>query len=343
MIRIPNLLEGKSQEPDRENNIYYNVRIDAQTSNETGANGLPAASFRENRVEPIIENPEHYELAVERFKVPGSTIPIFLWKENLYEVQMEFDGVVITNVLQFIPNGLDLYGDAIWNYQEFLDSLNNSLTQAFIDMKAAKPLAPPTEAPFFTYDAPTKLFLFNAEKLYDDNGAVATIEIFFNTALSQLFSFQYFYESNLDRVKLIPKDNGNNSAIINAKAYFSTPQEYTTLSLWNDLAQIVFDTDTIPVEQELQPGQTNVTQRIVTDFEPIETLNDRTSFQFFPQGPLRYYDLKSKYPMRSIDVKIRWVNKLGQTFPIYLDNDNAATVKLLFRKKQAVKLESDNE
>lgn len=339
MIRIPDLHQNKNTEPDNETNVYYNVRIDENNSNQKGSNGVPIASFKENRVEPILEDPSEYVLAIERFKVPAFDIPILLWEDNKYDVTLKFGATSITKILQFIPNSNvpDLYGDSIWNYQELLDSLNQALEDAYTDLKLAEPLAPPTEAPFVTYEASSQLFIFNAEQLYDVNGP-PTIEVEFNADLAGLFSFRFFNQVQPypSQFKIIIKNNYNNSTTINGKPYYSTYQQFITLSLWNSLASIVFETDTIPVSQELQPGQTNITRRIVTDFEPLESPNNREAFQFYPQGPLRYYDLESKYPLTSIDIRVSWLDRTGKSYPIYISSDNIVTVKILFRKRAEI-------
>lgn len=327
---------------DSEDNIYYNVRL----LNNTNKDVIPAV-FSENRVVPIIEDPSKYELAVVRFKVPSETIPIFRWIDDKYSITLSFGGDDFTEYLPWIPKALPtdnkfLYGKAIWSYQSFLDAINLAFKTAFAKLILTHPAAPPTEAPFITLDTATSLMTLWTEKLYEES--TNTIAIIFNYDLfAVLPAFQ------VDRINIPPpsmgasfnikfqrmkvKDNYNNSTTYNGKPYYKFQQEYSTLALLNDFVSITFESDSIPVEPELLPAQTNIVRRIITDFEPLDGINDRQSLQFYPQGPLRYYDLKSSYPLHKVDIRVFWVDRKGDQFPIYINRDEVLTLKLQFRRK----------
>jgi hypothetical protein len=285
-------------------------------------------------------------MAVMRFSVPALFIPIFLWETPTpFEVSMRFDGEYITQELEYIPHATNPnnppYGEAIWNYQQFVDVINQALKKCWDNMVIAKPAQPTTEAPFFTYDAKTQLCSLNAEKLYDDT--TNSIEIFLSKRLFILFpSLQEFVEtlSPVLTVYKIPiKNNNNNSTTYNGLAYFAMEQEYSTLALWNDFTTIIFETDSIPVEPELLPTQQNATRRLLTDFEPISDINNRQTFQYFPQGKVRYYDMKSSYPMNRVDLRVYWEARDGRVYPLYIGQTEVLTLKLLFRKKSVLQIE----
>ena len=129
------------------------------------------------------------------------------------------------------------------------------------------------------------------------------------------------------------KDNFNNTFVEGGITYYVVKEEYPTLFLWNDLQKILLETDAIPVRQELLGTQTNKLRKIITNFEPLSSINDRSQIQYFPQGPLRFYDLISDYPLRDMNLNIRWETKDGRTFPLYLNEYDNATVKLYFKAK----------
>jgi hypothetical protein len=333
----------KNVNHDGEDNVYYNIRI---TNEEDTAKH---AVYSANRTVPILEIPADYEMAVMRFSVPALFIPIFLWETPTpLSVSMRYDGEDITEDLQFIqradnPNNPP-YGEAVWNYQELVDMINVALKTAWDAMKVAKPASPTTEAPFMVYDAKTELCSLYAEKLFDSS--TNTIEILFSKRLFVLFpSFQSYVSTvavpppELTRYQILVKDNKTNSTTYNAKDYFIMEQEYPTLALWNGFSTIVFETDSIPVEPEFLATQNNTTRRLLTDFEPLSTINDRQVFQYFPQGKVRYYDMKSNYPMKRIDLRVYWEDNLGKVYPLYLGQGDVLTMKLLFRKKSALQLE----
>jgi hypothetical protein len=99
--------------------------------------------------------------------------------------------------------------------------------------------------------------------------------------------------------------------------------------------------DTIPVEPEFQPTLNDTTRRLITDFEPIQEIDNRENFQYFGSGWKRYYDLKSAYPLREIDIKAFWEDKKGAVYPVYIGDGESLTLKLLFRKKLALQLERE--
>ena len=327
---------------DAEDNIYYNVRL----LNDTQKDIIPAV-FSENRVVPILENPSEYEMSVVRFKVPAETIPIFLWVDDKYKITLSYGGTDYTESLPWIPKALPsdnkyLYGRAVWSYQSFLDSINLAFKTAFDKLKIDFPLAPPTEAPYITYEPVSELFTIWAERLYEEE--TDTIAIIFNYNLFAVIpSFQVdrlnipppsegiFFDTKFQRLKV--KNNYNNKVVVDGKDYYKFPQEYSTLALLNDFISISFETDSIPIEPELLPAQKNVVRRLITDFEPLDGINDHQSFQYYPQGALRYYDLKSSYPMHKIDIRVYWIDRRGEQYPIYINRDEVLTLKLIFRRK----------
>jgi hypothetical protein len=312
---------------DESEYVYYNIRIDNETSN-------GRAFFNETRVQPILDNPSNYELAVERFYVPAMDIPIMIFKDNYYYVTLSFGGVDATVPLVWIPNtsGTDPYGNSIWNYQEMVDIVNVAFQTAFTTLGAG----PPTEAPYITYEAESNLFVFNAQRLYDPVFAGgATIEIFMNINLYSLFnSFQDFESEENDPKahKILVKNNGNNISPT-LTDYYSTYGEWVTLFNWNDLQSIVFDSNTIPVVPENLQSQTNETQKIITDFEPIQDINNRSAFQYYPQGPLRWYSLSSQQPLYNMNLNVYWKDNEGKLYDIIIEPTEVLTVKILFRKK----------
>ena len=110
-------------------------------------------------------------------------------------------------------------------------------------------------------------------------------------------------------------------------------QEFSTLFLWTDLFNILFETSSIPVSTENLSSQTNKTRRIMTDFEPLQDISNRSAIQYYPQGPIRYYDLESNQPLRRIDLNILLSNKEGEIFPLRLNSTDELSVKLEFRRK----------
>jgi hypothetical protein len=323
-------------------NVYYNIRI----SNNEDRN---IARFSAERVQPILENPSHYELTVARFTVPASKLPIMFFQNGnaadgygvneKYTVTMSYDGVDITETLQHKQTEFpsSLYGKpTVWSYQDFLDVLNESLVNVFTALKLAKPLAPPTAPPFMVYRNSLETFEFYAPEEYNSN--TSTIQVYFNKELARLFdTFQNIYHgdnSTEKRWEYLFKDTYTNSTLYNGQPYYIMYQDSSTLYLWNEIQSIQFETSSIPVNPEFMATQRNVIRQVLTDFEPESTSPSRQVIQFYPQGELRYYDLNSSYPLKRIDLNVSWTDRKGNAQPVYVSDEDPLTVKLKFRKKK---------
>jgi hypothetical protein len=333
---------------DKNSNVYYNI-IQQNDSKRT-----IQAVFSETRVQPILEKPSDYELAVVRFSVPTYDIPIMFFRDGTlasnnesYVVTLEYEDETISKTLVPVPNEIPnpLYGrPAVWAYQEMVDAINLALADAFADLKALKPLAPQTEPPFLTFDGVTNLFTLYAEQLYDST-ALTPMRIYFNKTLFKILpSFEIIFDDSLGdpnkRHQLLVKNNKINGTTYNGKPYYTMAQESSTLSLWYDFVSIQFETDTIPVNPEFAPTANNTISRVLTDFEPLTAEPSREVIQFFPQGPLRYYDLTSNFPMKSIDLRIRWKDKSNVSYPLYIASGDQFTCKLQFRLKAMKQLDA---
>lgn len=334
-----NLIESFGGNPTE----YYNVRME-------GGGGSNIADFSEERVRPVLDNPAHYELAVARFSVPAQKLPIMFFRDgdpangygehDLYTITMSFDGVDVTKTLVHLQTEFptNLYNrPTVWSYNDFLSSMNDAYAEAFAELKALKPLAPPTAPPFMVFNQATERFSFYAPEEYI-TGATPTIEIFFNNVLSRLFdTFQTVYHGDNPREKrwhYWVRDNHTNRTIYNGQNYLIMHQDGSTLYLWNEIQSIQFLTSSIPVNPEFESAQRNVTRKVLTDFEPLSGSPGRDVIQYFPQGPLRWYGLNSNYPLRAIDLHVRWIDREGNSWPIYVSTIDPLTVKLQFRKKK---------
>ena len=137
------------------------------------------------------------------------------------------------------------------------------------------------------------------------------------------------------------KDFKNNATTIGGKLYYSTHQSAPALELWGDFETILFETDSIPVSAENIGAQANIRRHVLTDFHPGQGVNNRQSIQFLPQGPLRFYSLTSKYPLRTINMRIFWQSVIdGTVYPVALTGDDVVSVKIMFKKTLSAKLET---
>jgi hypothetical protein len=311
--------------------IYFNINKSSSRD--------AVFSFSENRVSPVLKRPSDYELTVSRFSIPALAIPIRFQIENYFQVSLEFNGIRIDKFVEYVSNSaVNPYYEpyyAIWYYSEISDAITNTLKLLHDQMKIAEPTFSPTKECLMDYDSTTDLFSVYAQTAYAD----PNIKIIFNQELTELFSFQMYsnptvLDPNILEYVLLIKDNYNNSASYGGGGYKMT-QEYSTTGLWNIARNILFETNSIPVESELL-GQSskNVQRQVITDFNIDRSVrSDRSSIQFFPQGTQRWVDLNSNEELRRIDIKVSWEDVAGNIYPIFLTAEDPISLKIQFRKK----------
>lgn len=333
-MSVVNLNKKSDILPDDADQIYYNIRINGEP------NKLTIGKYSENRVVPIIQNPSDYELSIVRFSVPTTQIPMFFWLDNEWGITLSYDGNDYFEYLQFIPNSSSNPVNTIYVPQEFVDSINQAFTSIFTTLKTAHPAILSTAPPVMTYDPITDLLTLNVQQNYLVDG----IKIFFNTQLNTLlYSFQNIYTEYPPSEKvyeiIIADRGGLNSSTLAGQPSYLMIQEYPTSFTWSTCTKIIFETSSIPVIRELDGSQRDITSARLTDFNvPSGVRYNRDPISFYPQGPLRYISMNSEYPLNRIDLAVFWQDKAGINYPIYITGTEDISLKILFRKKQSIRL-----
>jgi len=311
-------------------NVYYNIDIfnpDAQTQ---------PAVFDSTRTSNILDNPNEYELAIIRFSVPTKSIPIMILDPQTknYKVSVEYNGFVETqDVLWIVNNNCPTTQNWISTYQEFIDSINLALLNCYTNIVLADPTYPGVQAPYFRLDGDLPNFV--AEQAI--NTTTSTVKWYMNFELQTIiptisYNLNCIGAGNLS-FQIVIKDNKNNKETIDGVPCYVMISESSPLFLWNDFQNLLFQSNTIPIVPELLGTSVQNTRRVLTDFNPQASFFDRTPLQFFPQGPLRWYDLKSSQPLNQVDLIVSWADKTGKLYPIELLKNDTLSVKILFRRK----------
>lgn len=349
--------------------LYYNIEIyndPVENNNES-----ILAKFSETRVTPILEHANLYDLSVVRFSVPSNQIPIFIWPgDDVYKISLEWRGVIVSSYLKFISTNLGT-PDSIFTYQTICDIINVSLLDVWEQMKILFPGTLPGDPDFklFTksppkwiYDPSLKVFLlrtpYDTEPYNDNVNPVSTlghwksnedqndplnnIKLYFNKACVRFVTgFQITAGPNINdlRYQMVIKNNYNNIAFdtpgSDLNLIYNVPQSYSTTSYINDMDDLIFRTNRIPLTYELLGTQTNNFQSIMTDFNILKSEFTSDDIQYFPSGPLRYYPLYGHDVLKTIDLQIYWRSGSGQEYPVIISPGDRATVKIQFRKRSS--------
>lgn len=326
-----------------DDHIYYNILIANDDFTKT-----ITASFQETRTSPLIRNPADYHMSVQRFSVPSTLIPIFIFKDNTYKVTLTYSATNFTQTVVFIQtNQTDATDRNIYVYQNFLNAINTAFAAAFAALIAAFPAAPPASAPYLTFNPVTQLISLVADERYDPTVAgAATVEIWTNYQLYakiQTFEFSFAgYAAPVKNVQLIVKDEHNNRA----GGFITMTQEVVSLGYMFDLKSIVFTSTMIPGRGEAIPANSVTSQdssrKILVDFEPDlsgNAVNPPGSiyYQFYaPSANYRLIDLQGNTPITTIDVQVYWMDHQQNLHLININPGTCLTAKLLFSKKNSL-------
>lgn len=344
--------------------IYINV--DLQNTN---SQNFTALTYDEAKDIPIIKtqsrNPvdSSWEIAVLRWSVKSSAIPILFFDNNAYKITITSPAVPNpppTNV-QYLqtfqaPNAQPPYNRAVYDYTTLIQFINSALRTAFV---AAGGLA--NVAPFFKFYPTTQLINLilpqeptAGESWYsqaDPNGW----KIYFNYEL-----FDWFVSLPATYLKINPpnipiqdyKDyiiicdslNGTNEYaagdLFPSLAYptLVIEEEYPTISRIQDIQKVVFTTNKIPIFSESVPSLTQDGKakflNAITDFELDNSFFDKSTISFNGGAEPRWLSLLQDTEIRSIDIQGYWQSKDGSLYPIFLaPKCDYFNMKLCLRRK----------
>lgn len=145
-----------------------------------------------------------------------------------------------------------------------------------------------------------------------------------------------------------------NPATVSAIPQIIVPQEHSTTVLFSPISSIVFSTSLLPVQNTLlskpaifnfydgitssnlrSSGNNNVTAPILTDFElqGATGTTSQTKITYTPTAEYRMIDLRGTTPVNAIEVSVFWKDKFSGLHRFELAAGCAATIKLLFRRK----------
>lgn len=202
---------------ETEDHIYYNVII----SNPNNYS-IPA-TFVEDRVQAIVDDPSEYYLSVIRFLVPGQNVPIFIFSDlPTYSITLSYNNVDYQNYVAYNPLTLTPSTEDgfyfVYSYQHMINMINATFASAFQALIAANP-GIANYPPYLTFNPQNQLITLVAEQT---SGAYSPtteggnyIKIYMNAPLYSFFeSFNNFFSgetaNNGKAYQILVKNYGNN-------------------------------------------------------------------------------------------------------------------------------------
>ena len=347
--------------PEDSSNCFYNARVSVQDPRV-----IQPIVYVDNRASSVLDNPADYRAAVVRFGVPSAQIPLFYYEstvstppvvpggESIVTLIYRPTAAEFSNELVLVSiNLLNPLDPTIRAVQQYLQMLNNALLAAWTALKAAFPLQPSTAAPFVAFDPATQLFSLYGQSALTTPGAEIDIEVtypigrlFGSIGFVRAVSYPYSGPGTGRFSWATLNLNGLNTVTIGGQPWYKMVQDFSTYPKWSSIRSLQFQVFGIPTTAEYLastpgvniPGQGveaggDLVSFVLTDFEPIGGAPDNLNIQYFPQGPLRWYNLIGNVPLRAITIQVLWQDDRGITRPVTIGYEDTFTLKIEFRRK----------
>jgi len=187
---------------------------------------------------------------------------------------------------------------------------------------------------------------------------VGASQMWFNSPLYTLLQFPAQYSetatfppfSSASRLNYLLLFNVPTQVVSAGIIYAKT--ETPTLQFWSPLSSVVFTSQAIPIEPTntiptIILGSNTSTDKsginnnlsvanVISDFEVnlVKGFEGRTINYYTPPGEYRMIDIIGNRPLSELNVIVYWRDKLvGTLHPVVLHSGGAASLKILFRKK----------
>lgn len=346
----------------------FHTYFDIQVVHQSDDNQDVQLKFNEIRNAPYIYCPEKYFCSVVRFNI-STNLPAFIPKlrlnqpdANLTDYMMWIysttSAITVPINFEWITQGLSptpiaspgpnfTYQSLIndyyycYSYNYFLDLMNQQIATQIAGI--------PTLKVWFTLDPST----LNIQLNFTSTNLADMPRFFFNATLKNIIA-TFPYKVNAIPLTVTPPNAyevmwNNGYQAVSATIPIVTTTETTPLPAWNPIASIVFTTTTLPVipSNETLPviygsatqlGSTTSNNNIATvltdfivDIGPNSLYNPIISY--LPTAEYRLNDMYGNSPLNNIDLQVYWKDKYNNYYPLLIPSGGAASVKIMFRKK----------
>ena len=347
-----------------DSNVYLNVLI----NNPIDAKSSIPAQIQSNLRNPIVDVPKDYNLVVSRFSIPATTIPLFIFRNDvanpdpdtgIYTLGFEYQGERTPPIpLQWLPQSFGNPKDPNYyynfSYQNLADMVTNALRTANIYVQSN--FAWPSFDCYMTYTVNTGYFnLLGTTSMASSNERDDTnnIRIWFNTPLARCFQgFKSFSNavnspSGQDEMILIANylnnynntQDGFNPNIPNG--FYQIPFEFNSDANLQTLSRIIITSNGlggVTSQAEVSSGlQGGTYANVLTDLVPSATPNNGAynKYQYYVQSEFYRRSMSSINPLTEIQLQFYWQADYGATpIQLMLSAGDSLNVQMIFEAKR---------
>ena len=312
----------------------------------------------------IVEKASDYNLAIDRFYVPLSSVPIFIFNNtqvtdinkvttySYYSVELSYNGIYSGQTfIQYIPrSGSSVSADKfyyyVYGFGNFLEMINTTLSSAFTKLSGLVTLPTDSIAPHFEIDYTNYMLSFVGQSNFYDSSLASPITVYMNNPMQQFMSgIPSSYNGSFSNGRnIIFKFSNlyNNIITWSSSDYYKMNSEYGTQTLirWNIAKGLVFTTDTIPVNTENLPATLNqsllISRGILANFDFIYTSDAPKPFsaQYILQSPYKQITLINDTPINVLDITVYWYDMDNNLYDTFIYSGEALSMRLVFLRKK---------
>lgn len=306
---------------------YYNL-IGTNTTNQA----IPMTIQRELQTNIVPSGKiSDYHMTVIRASISNAATPLMDLDLPPFQpliIYMSYAGFSASQTLVYDSNITGKTDGTIDQFQQFIDMLNNTFEQVWVELGSYVSL-PSITAPFLTYDSTKQLMSYYAGASYlTDNPN--TILVAVNYQLSELLQgFQMFKTTipvlNVPAWQLVVSDTGTNYDTVNS-LYVMTQTSFAFTSICS--VNLISIQTTLPVQTELYSDNTELP--VVLDFTPAFNMASfRNTIVYESLVPYRKYKVQGH--VQYIAFTVYWTDWSGyQQNIMMLAPGQSFNIKLMF-------------
>lgn len=345
---------------DLDNNIYVNIQINGDANNKNGNIYQPhkRMTFSQAFNDSFINDIENYYVSIITLTISSHSIPLIYFDDidttqtanpNLttWVFTFSFNGndyskaVVFTSATTqqppLIPGSQSSYYH-LSNYNSLVLMLNNTIASIYSDLYTDPAVAGflgPGDRPFIFFDEDKEKFTL----VYNKNFIGSGIQLFCSDSFVVKFSgfFMKFHgvSGNNKDYEFLFNNLPNNGFDANSNV---NVQQYSTVQNFQTINQLIVSSNSLKCRNEYVLSEsTNLlgSASILFSLNPLlEDLKSQKSMLVYTtNGNYRLVDILSKGYQKNLDISVFYTNAAGQLFPVFIAENESATIKLGFFKK----------
>lgn len=334
--------------------VYLNLTITNKypTNTSVYAPSIPV-NFNVQRSEAILDNMKLYYLSIIRFSMSLNEIPLgFYPNPNIYYVGLYYNDVYYREPVPFVSQTAHStrllgvapeYANAIWNYHDLLNPINQAYQTCFNRLVTDNPTNQLQAPPKLELDPFTKKGIFYVPQSYIANKCSVTASRPLTKDYINLFDFSNaviapggVVDTNYDYSIIVPTliDSAKYTVVSNSITYVVVYSSANMYAFMNKLEFIQVQSNNLGCLFEYVDDGTN-RSNIITDYLVPQQEMDWSNVIYQP-SVYRYSDMISDHPLYNFNINVYLRYRGNLLVQLLLEVGETFNMKMMFIKKSLI-------